>query len=338
MKSYERNFKYTKDDLIFIAYNNRSLTNVVQNFLPRFNISNILHFQKVEKDFANTHSIFDSNRGLELDISELELDAPDFFVTPQDIKDRTQLLLDAHNNLSGTEYEYLKNRGITDEIIDRGKLGSLSYIKDIDDLNILGATTHPIMNKMFDGGLIGGGITIPLFDKNNDLVNVTFRKISNYNKLKYTHSCPDVFVWGLDDIELGDTVWLVEGVFDKYALETQLPNSKIICTSSGSISPIQIWKIITKHPGKVNFICDNDQVGFRTGIITQKIFRINKIECQTYFLEGSKDANEHILEKKKTIEDLLYVEINKELIQSKGTEYEERIPMNFFNYLKTRKF
>lgn len=338
MKSYERNIKYTKDDLIFIAYNNRSLTNVVKNFLPIFNTSSILHFNKIENDFKNTHSIFDSKRGLELDTKELELDALDFFVTPQDIKDRTQLLLDAHNHLSGEEYEYLKSRGINDEIIDRGKLGSMSYIKDIDDLNILGATTHPIMNKMFDGGLIGGGITIPLFDKKNDLINVTFRKISNYNKLKYTHSCPDVFVWGIDDIEFMDTIWLVEGVFDKYALETQLPESKIICTSSGSISPIQIWKIITKRPGKVNFICDNDQVGFRTGIIAQQIFRMNKIECDTYYLEGSKDANEHILEKKRTIEDLLYVEINKELIISKNTEYEERLPMNFFNYLKNRKF
>jgi len=338
MKTYERNYKYTTDDLIFIVYNNRSLTNVVNNFLPKFSMMNIIHFTKIDNDFKKSHSLFDSKRSLEIDTKELELNNPDFFVTPQDIKDRTQLLLDAHNNLSGIEYEYLNKKGIPDDVIHKHKLGSMSYIKDIDDLNILGISTHPIMNKMFDGGLIGGGITIPLFDKDNNLINSSFRKISDYNKLKYTHSCPDMFVWGLDDIKENDTIWLVEGVFDKYALETQLPNSTIIATSSGSISPIQYWKIISKKPGKVNFICDNDLVGFRTGLIAQKIFKKNNIECDTYYLEGSKDSNEHIFEKKRTIEDLLYVDINPEIILSKSTEYDERIPLNFFNYLKNRTF
>jgi hypothetical protein len=128
MKSYERNIKYTKDDLIFIAYNNRSLMNVVKNFLPNFNTSSILHFNKIENDFKNTHSIFDSKRGLELDTKELELDAPDFFVTPQDIKDRTQLLLDAHNNLSGEEYEYLKSRVYCSHKVVAPKLPSLATV------------------------------------------------------------------------------------------------------------------------------------------------------------------------------------------------------------------
>jgi hypothetical protein len=247
--------------------------------------------------------------------------------------------LDAHTNISSEVYKYLKKKGFSDEIIEKKKLGSMSSIKNLDDLNILGATTHPIMNKMFDGGLIGDGVTIPLFDRNNDLLNTSFRKLSDYNKLKYTHSCPDTFVWGLDDIEPRDTVWLVEGVFDKYALETQLPHSKIIATSSGSISPIQFWKIITKRPGRVNMICDYDQVGLKMGAIAQLVFRTNKVECDTYYLEGSKDACEHIFEKKRSIEDLVYVDIDHELIRKQNTDYyDERIPMNFFNYLKNRKF
>ncbi len=339
MKTYERIIEYQKDDLLYIVYNNRSVNNVIKNFLPKFSAVELLHFTKLEQTFINTHSLFDSERSLEIDSNELDLTAFDFFVTPQDINNRKQLILDAHNHLSGEEYKYLKKRGFTDDIIDRGKLGSMSFIKDIDDLNILGATTHPIMHNMFDGGLIGGGITIPLFNKKGDLLNVTFRKISDYNKLKYTHSCPDTFVWGLDDIEIGDTIWLVEGVFDKYALEKELPESKIIATSSGSISPIQFWKIINKKPSKVNIICDNDQVGLKMSAIAQKIFRINRIDSNIYYFDGSKDANEHIIEKKRTIDDLLYVEVTKELIKSKNTDYyDERIPMNFFNYLKNRKF
>ena len=339
MKSYERNIKYTYDDLIYIIYNNRTLTNVVKNFLPKFTINEILKFSKIEYDFKSIRSEYTISRTLEIETTELELDKLDFFITPNDIKERKELILKAHSNLSKTDFKYLKSRGINKNIIDRGRLGSMSYIKDIDDLNILGATTHPIMDKIFDGGLKGGGIIIPLFDKNDNLINISFRKISDYNKLKYTHSCPDVFIWGLDDIEEGDTVWLVEGVFDKYALETQLPNSKIISTSSGSISPIQYWKIIDKKPGKINYICDDDQVGFRSGAIIKEVFSKNDIKCDTYYLEGSKDVSEHILEKKKSIDDLLYVDIDVDMIKSKNTEYfDERIPMNFLNYLKNRKF
>lgn len=339
MKPYEIATEYAHDEIVYIVYNNRSMTNVVKNFFPKFNLSNILHFNKIEEDFKRAHSLFDSTRGLELDIKELDLDALDFYVTPQDIKNMKGLILEAHKNLSGKEYDYLKNKGFSDEVIEKKKLGSLSFIEDMDDLNILGATTHPIMNKMFDGGLLGGGITIPLFDSYGELLTVSFRKLSDYNKLKYTHSVPDIYVWGLDDIEYAETIWLVEGVFDKYALETEMPNSKIIATSAGSISPIQFWKIITKRPGKVNMICDNDQVGFKTGAIAQQVFIANKIECDTYYLEGSKDACEHIFEKKKTIDDLIYVEIDKEFIRKQNTDYyDERIPMNFFNYLKGRKF
>ena len=339
MKPYERIIEYSTENIIYIVYNNRSFDNVVKNFMPIFNTSNILHFNKIENDFKKYHSLFDSTRGLEIDIKELDLSTLDFSINSQDIKDRTQLILDAHNNLSGDEYDYLTKKGFPDDVIEKKKLGSLSYIKDVDDLNILGVTTHPIMNKIFDGGLIGGGIIIPLFDKDGYLLNTSVRKLYDYNKLKYTHTCPDIFIWGLDDIEFMDTVWLVEGVFDKYALETQLPHSKIISTSSGSISPIQFWKIITKRPGKINMICDNDQVGFKTGAIAQMVFRANKIECDTYYIDGSKDACEHIFEKNKTIDDLIYVEIDNELIRKQNTDYfDERIPMNFLNYLKNRKF
>ena len=339
MKPYEIYIEYDKEELIYIVYNNRSFTNVVKNFLPKFNISNILEFNKIDDDFKKAHSLFDSTRSLEIELKDLELNVPDFIITPQDIKNRTQLILDAHKNLSGEEYNYLKKKGFPDEVIEKNKLGSMSYIKDADDLNILGITTHPIMNKILDGGLIGGGITIPLFDSHGRLLTVSTRKMSDYNKLKYTHSVPDVYVWGLDDIEFMDTIWLVEGVFDKYALETQMSESKIVATSSGSISPIQFWKIITKRPGKVNVICDNDQVGFKTGAIAQKVFRANKVECDTYYINGSKDACEHLFEKKKTLEDLVYVDIDNEFIRKQNTDYyDARIPFNFFNYLKGRKF
>mgnify|MGYP000380007360 CR=1 FL=1 len=38
--------QYNEDDLIYIAYNNRSLTNVVYNFIPPFNVRELLSLKK----------------------------------------------------------------------------------------------------------------------------------------------------------------------------------------------------------------------------------------------------------------------------------------------------
>ena len=237
------------------------------------------------------------------------------------------------------EYQYLKDRGISDDIIKRGKLGGISHITNQDDLDILGIATHPIMNNMFDGGTKGGGIIIPLINNKGELINASYRKISDYNKLKYTHACPDMYIWGVEDINPGDIVWLVEGVFDKYVLETILPEgSKVIATSSASISPIQYMKIISRRPDKVNIICDNDQVGFRMGAVAKKIFNLSRINCSTFYFDESKDVSDHILKNNGDIFDLIKINITKDFIEEQGTEYEDRIPLNFFDYLKNRKF
>jgi DNA primase len=329
---------YTNEEIIYIVYNNRSLSNVVYNFIPKFNIKELLTLKKIEQDFKYYRSLFMDEQEMGLEINNIDKNALDIKVTIEDIKDRTDLILNAHKNLSGDELKYLKDRGFTDEIIKKGKLGSMSYVENQKDLDILGISTHPIMNKMFDGGTKGGGIIIPLFDQNGYLINASFRKLSDYNKLKYTHTCPDMFVWGLNEIEKGDIIWLVEGVFDKYVLETVIPeSSKVIATSSASISPIQYLKIINKKPSKINIICDNDKVGFKMGAIAQKIFHLNRIICSTFYFDENKDVTEHILNGGE-IFDLIKIDITKEFISEMKTEYEDRIPLNFFDYLKNRKF
>ena len=336
---YKVTNEYTKDDIIYIAYNNRSLTNVIYNFIPPFNVKELLSLKKIENDFKYAKSLYSRNQEMGLEIKDLDLTEKDIKITQSDIIERTQLILDAHKNLADKELQYLKDRGFTDELIEMGKFGSMSYIKDQVDLDILGISTHPIMNNMFDGGTKGGGIILPLINNKGELINATYRKISDYNKLKYTHACPDLYVWGIEDIQKGDIVWLVEGVFDKYVLDSILPKgSKVVATSSASISPIQYMKIIHKRPSKVNIICDNDQVGFRTGAIAQKIFHLSKIVCSTFYFDESKDVADHILLNGGEIFDLIKINITKEFIDEQGTEYEDRIPLNFFDYLQNRKF
>jgi len=336
---YKVNIEYTNDELIYIVYNNRSLSNVISNFIPKLNVKELLSLSKIEKDFTYARNLFINKKEMGLDITDIDITAPDIIVTPEDIKSRKQLILDAHENLKGEELQYLKDRGFSDEIISKGKFGSMSYITNQEDIDILGISTHPIMNKVFENGVKGGGIVMPLFNKEDELINVIFRKLSDLNKYKYTHACSDVFVWGLDEVEQGDIIWFVEGIFDRYVLESILPEgSKVISTSSATISPIQYMKIIHKKPSKINIICDNDHVGFRTGAIAQKVFHLSRIICSTFYFDESKDVSEHILQNNGDIYDLIKIQIDKEFIDSKGSDFEERISMNFFNYLQNRQF
>ena len=340
MKNYERKVEYTNEDLLYIVYNNRSINNVVSNFIPKYNPFEIIQLEKIEKCVRSFQNMYNSTRQIEIDLKDIDTNGLDYYVTPEDVKERTQLIIDAHNNLNENDYQYLIKRGFTDDIIKRGKFGSMSYINNIDDYNILGCTTHPIMKNILHDGLEDGGIIIPLFNNDGNLINAAFRKISDLNKFKYTHTVLDIFMWGLDDINENDTVWLVEGVFDKYVLENVIPNGdKVVSISSASMAPIQYMNLINKKPKLVNIICDNDQVGFRTSAVAQKILFSNRIPCETYYFKDSKDVSEHILEKKGSLNDLTKIRISPKMIEEQNTEYyTHRLNMNFFDYLKDRKF
>ena len=339
MKPYEIKTEYSDKDILYIVYNNRSINNVLSNFIPKYNPYELLKLGKIELDVKLFQSIYNKNREIEIELSDIDTNAPDYYVTPNDIRERTKLILDAHNNLNETDYKYLVNRGFTDDIIKKAKFGSISHIKDINSCNILGITTHPIMRNILSDGLEGGGIIIPLFDQNGDLVNAAFRKLSDLNKFKYTHTTMDIFMWGLDEVKTNDIVWIVEGVFDKYALDTVLPKGhKSLSISSASMSPIQFMSLINKKPKKVNIICDNDQVGFRTGAIAQKVFFSNRVQCDTYYFNSSKDVSEHILTKRGSLDDLVLTRINPNMIDNQVDDHKHRLNMNFFNYLKNRQF
>ena len=120
------------------------------------------------------------------------------------------------------------------------------------------------------------------------------------------------------------------------ARDTRSPAA--MATSSASISPIQYLQMILKRPSKINVICDNDQVGFRTGAIAQKIFHLSKIICSTFYFDGAKDVSEHFLQNNGEIFDLIKIDITRDFIEEKGTDFEDRIPLNFFDYLKNREF
>lgn len=154
--------KFSKKELGFILYNNRS-NHLVTNFTDKN--QNPFRLTNIENIFKESKSKFiNSNKMVEIPISDLNLESDDVVFTKEDLS------------------------SLTNEFLS-------SLIKDDRKLEIIGAKVHPIVSKVLIDGIEGGGIIFPLFN-NGLLENCAIRKISlentNKSSLKYSLSCPDV--------------------------------------------------------------------------------------------------------------------------------------------------
>ena len=131
-------------------------------------------------------------------------------------------------------------------------------------------------------------------------------------------------------------VWLVEGIFDKIAMdENELSN--VITASTPTLSPIHLYKILEKEPTLVNIWVDKDKTGFKTGAVFKKFFSLFNIPCETYVSEEAKDAFDHF--KYLTIDDIYPVNITlKKINEFQEVGIQERMYFDFFEYLKNRKY
>lgn len=317
----------SQKDYPFILYNNRSIKGVVQNFINFKNIdSNKLI--EIEKRLDNIQSIYNQGKTIGIDQKDLNINCNDINYSLKDLNSLTTKMNNAY--LTKSDNDWLNNRGITDDIIKHLNLKSLSCFKNRKDLETLGATVHPLLSTILEDGIEEGGIIIPLYE-NNLLVNCTIRKLSDIGKLKYTQSCPDSDVWGLNNIKQNSDVWLTEGIFDMGALYKEgAPSTSV---SSAMWSSIQIYKLLSKEPKNIHIFADNDQTGLRCAKILQTLFISFNINSKTYISTKCKDPAEHFLEKKLDWTDIKEISITKEMILNK----EDQI-FNFTKYLKSRNF
>jgi hypothetical protein len=320
--------KWSSQQLAFILYNNRSVEGVVSNFISdKIDGSELIG---IESKLDWSKSFYESNqRFIEIESNKLDLTCDDIIIKPEDIHSLTDIVLGSHINLSGIELDYLINRGITEDIISKYKIGGLSNIKEYRHLTVLNATCHPVLRPVLEDGIEGGGIIIPLFE-DNKLVNCAIRKISDIGKLKYSLACPDVPVWGLDDIEEKDEIWICEGLFDMMALRSE--GKKAVSVSSAMWSGLQLYFLIKKKPGFINILCDNDQVGMKTGAILTRFFNIMGLKNKTWNCKSGKDAAEVVFEKRLGLSDIKSISITKEMIGKQDDSF------NFLKYLENRKF
>jgi hypothetical protein len=324
---------YTKEDLSFILFNNRSVTGVVKNFLP--NNINVIKLISLEENLKKIKSMYNTTNLIEVDYRELDLNTDDILVKKEELVNLKGLVNELAGIFNESEYEYLINRGIGEQTILNYKLFGLSSIENKEHLKVLGATTHPIMKKFIEDGLSGGGIVIPLFE-GDELVNCAIRKISIENNkksktLKYSLACPDIPVWGLDNINSGDEIWLTEGIFDMIAINKM--GKKAVSCSSAMWSGIQLYKILDKKPKGITIVADNDNVGLRTASILRDLFDYYLIPTRIVVSKFAKDAAEHYFQKMRNLDDFIEIEITDDIF----IEHKEET-FDFINHLKTREF
>ena len=322
--------KYTKQQLGYILYNNRSVDGVVKNFLDvNYDSQKLV---EIEKKFRWCKTIYEDLESMvEVDISLLNSQAEDLIVKPEQLKSLTDLVLKNVGVFSKSELEFLTNRGIYVDIIQKYNILGLSNFTNRQDLDVIGATSHPILQDFIKDGISEGGIVIPIFE-GGKLVNCAIRRISDVGKLKYTLAVPDIPVCGLELIGFDEPeIFITEGFFDFMAVNNQ--DKKCVSPSSAVWSGIQLYKLLEKRPLSITIFCDNDRVGLKNGLILQKFFNIYKIPCRTLVSNQCKDAAEHFFEKKLTWSEIREINIDRSMIESHQDQ-----SFDFLKYLQKRRF
>jgi hypothetical protein len=321
--------KYTKEQIGFILYNNRSVDGVVKNFFDKS--IDPYKLIEIEKKFDWCKSLYSNlEKMVEVDLSLLNPDGDDIKLHPNQLEDLTTHVLSNIGKFTKSELDFLLNRGITNNIIQEYNLLGLSQFTDSEHLDIIGATCHPILRAFLKDGINEGGIVFPLI-RDNKLVNCSIRRITDVGKLKYTLAVPDVPVWGLSDINEKDEIWICEGIFDMISLRQF--GYKSVSPSSAMWSGIQLYQLIEKKPGLINIFCDNDRVGLKTGLVLSKFLNLVGIPYKTIHSKYCKDASEHLLEKKLPLEDFEEIKINRKMVEDKDDN-----SFDFLKYLQKRKF
>lgn len=321
--------KYTKKQLGFILYNNRSVEGVVSNFFDKS--IDPVKLLDIEKKFDWCKSAFEHIENMvEVDLRLLNSDANDELVKPDQLANLSELIKSNSGRFSDSERSFLTNRHITDDIISKYNILGLSQFTDYEQLRIIGATCHPILKSFLQDGIEEGGIVFPLF-KNDVLINCAIRRISDVGKLKYTLAVPDLPVWNIDNIEVGEKIWICEGLFDMMSINNL--GLKALSPSSAIWSGLQLYQLLEKKPRFINIFCDNDRVGLKNGAVLKKFFNLVGIESKTVRSKHCKDAAEHFFENNYTLDDIEEVRITTNMIEQKQDN-----SFDFLKYLQKRKF
>lgn len=221
-------------------------------------------------------------------------------------------LLNKHRNsfyLSNDDLEWLLNkRKIPLNLIKDNKLFSVeSFIDNEDLLDYIGITIHPILKNIVNYNPNYRGICIPLFDSNNNIINVTTRLINedengkqNKETMKYTQSVPEYNWWGMSNNIDKEYIWITEGIFDTFALHyINEPSISSSAATTNAYLYIQLLRYLERNNiNTIKIFSDNDGAGRISSQIKKELFEHYNYNVEIYYSEDCKDAAEFIFENK----------------------------------------
>ena len=316
---------YKQKDINHILFHNRS-EKLVENFLPKLEYAEVSKADIILTYCSRSFQIEDED---EFSKSEFDLEQEDIVFTKEEFQYIKEYVISSNIIENSEEHNFLTSRGISNDLINKYQLKSLSNISDKNVLDRIGATTHGILRNILGDGISGGGIIIPLI-LNDVFENCVIRRIDDENKMKYTTAIPSVSIWG--DIKEGSDIWLTEGLFDRiFMLENGFDN--VISCSTPGLSSIQLLLIINSNPSSVNIWSDKDQSGLKHSYIIKKFLKFYNIPCEIYISEEYKDPNDHFLNGLGK-DDIYPIQLKKEDVY----KYKKNKNKSFLEYLKKRKY
>jgi DNA primase len=314
----------------YVIFNNRS-QNLVSKFLPEVDIPK---FIELEKKYKFVHSLYKSAFTIPVDEKSLNLNYTDILYTLDDIKVLKDKLILSNTNIKGTvEYDFLKRRNISDDIIDKYKIATLSSGWSKEELDFLGFSLHPLLKDVFYEQ-IAEGIIIPYFNKSDELINAAIRRFEN-GPLKYSLAVPDVNIFGISDVEEHSEIWICEGIIDCMALMSLGINA--VSVSSASWSSIQLYQLLEKKPSLINIFSDYDYTGLKTAGLLKRFFNLNSTPSKIWISDSCKDAAEHIFENGYDMDKVEETAVTPGLLEELEPIEEEKTK-NYIEYLKSRTF
>lgn len=241
----------------------------------------------------------------------------------------TQRSLNKHINFGCNEKDtaWLLNRGVTQEQIEKHNLISMSNFIDEKDRIVAGINIHPALQDWVHQEW-PEGVVVPTYNLNGELIGCHNRFLSTVPKIKFGSSIPNLLLF--TNLRYGKTykrIFIVEGVFDALALETQIDkDDAYISPSTGYWEP-EHWLLLCSYLNQFSStiipLFDNDRVGLKGNILLYKSFQ-ERSKLFDY-PDGPKDVSEMFFKYKMNISDFKDILINDLIIKYKNKEYKKEV-------------
>lgn len=249
--------------------------------------------------------------------------------------------------------KYIVNRGLTNDLIKKHDIGVCTDIANFNQFPLLNLQVGPdivgaLVNNMGLANIdnqkyqfLRDRITIPIKNANGEVVGFCGRDFGNQFDTKYLYTktadetLPDLkksaTLYNIENIDNVDSVYLVEGFFDVFALEKQNIDNALALMGV-AITPQQLQLLKDKGIETVNLSLDNDNAGkMNTPEVAKQLanfgFKVNIMSIPT----NDKDLDEYF-QNNNNLED--YLNTSKsygELLMDEFNPYDSNFSGNLKN-------